>query len=96
MSKELIAQLQEKERALWLEYCKVREEIRAQRILLAESEYGVKVGSIVKDRDNLVCKVIGIDAWLSGKPLLTVNPIKKDGSFGKSKRNLYSWELVTP
>lgn len=69
---------------------------------------GVAVGDIVRKKsgrvtaariaptgDGMMFRVTRIDPWESGRVWVTGNPKKKDGTFGKSERNLFSdWERV--
>jgi len=60
---------------------------------------GVSVGDIVRANggrnEGMLFRVARIDTWESGGAWVTGNPKKKDGTFGKSERNLYSgWERV--
>jgi len=69
---------------------------------------GVAVGDIVRKKsgrvtaariaptgDGMLFRVTRIDPWESGGAWVTGNPKKKDGTFGKSERNLFSdWERV--
>ena len=69
---------------------------------------GVAVGDIVRKKsgrvtaariaptgDGMMFRVTRIDPWESGGAWVTGNPKKKDGTFGKSERNLFSdWERV--
>lgn len=72
--------------------------ICAQEAKIAEIRYGVKVGSIIRDRKGKEHRVIRVDGrWASGRPWLEGNPRKKDGSFGVAVRHIYGdWQLVEP
>lgn len=60
---------------------------------IAYEEYGVTVGSIVTD-GQCQFRVTEVDAHCGGKPWVSVNPRRKDGTFGTAHRHLYNWELV--
>jgi hypothetical protein len=74
----------------------VRKEINEEKLRLAEQEYGVRVGSIVKDSKGVEHKVIFVNVRYGDKPWLEGNPKKKDGKFGTARRNIYTdWSLVS-
>ena len=89
----LITELGSKEKRLRKELCDVVEEIRTEKLRLAEEKYGVQIGSVVKWNDNDF-RVTEIDpTW--DPPWLKGNPQKKDGTFGKSVRHIYGdWEVI--
>jgi hypothetical protein len=76
----------------------VQEEIIQEKLRLIEKRYGVLVGAVVVSRGEEY-RVTKVDVksifWdMDTKPWLEGNPRKKDGTFGKKKRHLYSdWEL---
>ena len=87
-------ELQEKELCERLSV--VRDAINKEKLRLAEQEFGVKVGSIVKDSKGIEHQVTLVVATYSGKPWLEGNPKKKDGTFGTARRNIFSgWTLVS-
>lgn len=90
----MLGYLQIKEKELAAKLRDIREEIKAEKIKLATSKYGVAIGSVVLDKGGDEYRVVAIDAnW--DKPWLIGNPKKKSGVFGIAKRNLYSeWELL--
>jgi len=67
---------------------------------LAVVKYGIAPGSLVTYR-NEVYEIVGPDLryWFDGqdRPWVIARPKKKDGTFSKVERNLYSdWTLTTP
>ena len=68
--------------------------LKVLEIQQVKQEYEIDVGTIVKNEKGQKFKIVSIDPSLC-KPWLVVNPEKKDGTFGKSMRNLYDcWEKV--
>jgi hypothetical protein len=76
--------LQETLRPVHEAWCEVRKEY-------VEKFFGCAAGAIVLDRHDQPHRVVGIDRyWGCDKPWVTANPMKKDGTWGIAKRNLYS------
>lgn len=87
---------------------KTAHELRNQLRGIAASafleKYGIDVGVIVKDKSGKLYRVTTIELLrISGtlefrlrcKPWVKGNPIKADGTYGVSERNLYDdWEVV--
>ena len=74
-----------------------REQIKQEYTRLAAEKFGVKPGSIVKNKDGRIFRVAEIDSpfipWIE-KPWLMACPRKKDGDFSKREQMVYRWELV--
>ena len=95
---EMLVDLIRRQQQLQTELDKVSAAISRARLLDVETEYGVKVGSIVRNHFGKEYRVTKIDAdsW-GGKPWLRGNPRLKNGTFGKANRHLFSnWEVVNP
>jgi len=93
----MLKELEQQEKDLLAKLNAVRESITEEKTRLAEHKFGVRVGSIVKDRKGIEHKVTQVDTrYYDGSPWLVGNPKKKDGTFGIAQRNLYScWTLLT-
>lgn len=92
----MLKELEQQEKELLESLGKVRCSIRNEKWRIAEQDFGVRIGSIIKDRNGVVYRVIEVSTRFDGKPWLVGNPKKKDGSFGIAQRNIYSdWELVS-
>lgn len=92
----MLKQLEQQEKELLAQLDTVREAITKEKLRISEQEFGVRVGSIVKDRKGVEHKVTLVNAKYSGRPWLEGNPKKKDGTFGTARRNIYSdWTLVS-
>ena len=73
----------------------MRDLITKEKLKISEQKFGVRVGSIVKNRQGVEHKVTNVNTSYSGKPWIEGNQKKKDGTFGTARRNLYSdWTLV--
>ena len=72
-------------------------EMTKENLKLIKDEWGVEVGSIVRDDKLGECKVFEVRSLSNwGRPWVYANPRRKDGSWSKNKRTLYGdWELVT-
>lgn len=92
----MLKELEQQEKQLLESLNDVREAITKEKLRLAEKDFGVRVGSIVKDRKGVEHKVTCVNVKYSGTPWLEGNPKKKDGTFGTAHRNIYSdWTLVS-
>ena len=92
----MLEQLEAQEKDLLAKLNAVRKSITEEKTRLAEHEFGVRVGSIVKDHKGVEYKVTQVDTRYGGSPWLVGNPKKKDGTFGIAQRKLYSgWTLLT-
>ena len=92
----MLKNLEKQEKDLLENLAIVRKEITTEKLRLAEQEFGVRIGSIVKDRSGVEHKVTHVSVKYSGKPWLEGNPKKKDGTFGTARRNIYGdWQLVS-
>lgn len=91
----MLKQLELQEEELLKSLATLREAITKEKLLLAEKEYGVRVGSFVVDRKGVEYKVTRVIVKYGGKPWLECNKKKKDGTFGTALRKLYNdWQLV--
>ena len=73
-----------------------KEQIKQEYTRIAAEMFGVKPGSIVKDKGR-VFRVTRIETPFApeqGKPWLTGSPQNKDGNFSKREQVVYHWELV--
>lgn len=76
---------------------KIRHELRETQLAIIKEVFGLFPGKIVKDREGKLYKVAQIKPIQNGKPWVTGNPIKKDGTFGKSDKVLYDyWDISKP
>lgn len=65
------------------------------QIDLVTIDYGIKVGSVVKDKQGHEYKVSSIDVTFGGDPWVKGCKRKKDGEFGVREQHLFDyWELV--
>ena len=87
---QLLRELERDRETLKMKLANVNAAINREKLSIAEREYDVTVGSVVKDGAGKRFKVIRVDARFSGKPWLEANPERKDGTFGTAKRNLYT------
>ena len=91
----MLEELEQQERELCEKLAIVRKAMKTEKLLIAEHRFGVRIGSIVKDRKGVEHRVTGIHPSNFSKPWLEGNPKKKDGSFGVAVRHLYSnWDMV--
>ena len=91
-----LAELKLQEEELSSKLNEVRREITKEKLRLAEQEFGVRIGSVVKDKKGIEYKVTCVKTNFSGKPWLEGNPKKKDGTFGIAHRNIYgNWTLIS-
>lgn len=89
-----IARLEERRGALSKEIVAVDDAIRSLRLDQIDLLYGLHVGSIVahEGKRYLVCEIAN-ETWR--RPWVVGHPMKKDGTFGSARRNLFSdWEVV--
>jgi len=73
-----------------------KEQIKQEYARLAAEMFGVKPGSIVKDKGRIF-RVTCTETPFAperGKPWLTGSPQNKDGNFSMCKQTIYHWELV--
>ena len=96
---ERLAELIKREKELRLELDGVNVEIKDIKLQMAESEYGVNIGSIVIYKGHEF-KVTAIHPWKSfanDKPWVKGLPKKKNGEFGKAAHDLYGlWSIKEP
>lgn len=91
----MLKELEQQEKEILEQLQVVRKAIHEEKLRLTEQQFGVRVGSIVKDRKGVEHKVTKVNPSY-GKPWLEGNPKKKDGTFGIAQRNIYSdWDLVS-
>lgn len=92
---EQIADVEARSRLLDSEMRELRERLRALQLSKAARDFNVTVGSLVTHKGRLF-RVTSVDVrFSSGKPWVTANPKKKDGTFGVARRTLYTnWEVV--
>ena len=88
-NREKLKKLKKMEEGLRRELSDVNQDIRTVNLAICKEEHGIEIGTVVLDQSGKRHKITSIDtSW--EKPWLTGNPEKKDGTFGKSERNLYS------
>ena len=90
----LLDELEKEKKDLQDKLSTINAKIKTEKLRLAEKEYGVMVGCVVKGRDNKQYKVTSIDtSWR--RPWVKGNPMKKDGSWSKAELNVCGdWEVV--
>lgn len=89
-----MARLEERRSALSKEIVAVDGTIRSLRLDQIDLLYGLHIGSIVvrEGKQYLVCGITN-ETWR--RPWVVGHPMKKDGTFGSARRNLFSdWEVV--
>jgi hypothetical protein len=93
---ESIEELKLKEKEAMTALSVVRSDIRAYWLSKHKEDFGVEPGVIVLTRDNKKAIVDSVEAKEAyRKPWLQGRVEKKDGSFGKAVRNLYSdWKVI--
>lgn len=85
-----IKELEACERSLREELADVRKRLHDAKV----AESGVAVGDIVRRKDGVIGRVCRVDATFT-TAWVTVNPKKKDGTFGIAERNWFSdWARV--
>ena len=90
----MLEQLKNREQWLNEELQRVKQQIEKIKIENCIKEFGVNVGSIVRDNKGKEYRVTAI-LPVFRKPWLECNPRNKDGEFGKALRRLFDdWELV--
>lgn len=71
-----------------------RQKILSTQREIAKVKHGIEIGSVVKYR-GVLHRVTSVTEGY-GKPWAEGNPMRKDGSYGTARRNLFSdWELVS-
>ena len=89
-----MARLEERRDALAKEISTVNEAIRSLRLDQVDLLYGLHVGSIVI-HNGVQYLVRDIERLFWTRPWVIGSPMKKDGTFGIARRNLFSdWEVV--
>ena len=91
-----LEELEAKEREIVSALNAIRGEIREERLKIAKDKYGVDVGSVVVNNNGVRFLVVEIEAKsFLGKPWLSGNPEKKDGTWSKAVRNLFNdWDIA--
>lgn len=90
-----LAEMERERELLELRLNELKQQIRSAKLGEAQMKYGVFIGCVVKDKGGKEYKVTNIKTWVDGKPWVSGNPRKKDGTFGIAHRNLYTdWELA--
>lgn len=90
-----LAELERERELLELRLNELNQQIRSAKLAEVQLAYGVCIGCIVKNSVGVEHKVTEIKTWMDGKPWVSGNPRKKDGTFGTAHRNLYSdWEVA--
>lgn len=94
--KECLKAIEQKKQSLEDQLTRLTDQEHSLTLRGIELKHGIKIGSIVSYRGT-EHRVTAIDTeWGVDKPWLTGNPKKKDGTWGATRRKLFSrWEKVS-
>jgi hypothetical protein len=92
--REQLKASEEKTNVLETQMAQLELEQNNLKLGIVNLEYGLSIGSVVRNSEGKLFRVIFIDV-VRATPWVTANPKRRDGTWGATKKHLYrDWEVV--